>query len=135
MEHQLNFFGPGARFHHVGIAVRSISETCPDVEQIEDPIQGVAVAFAQIEGLAIEFVQPAKEGSPVDENLQNGVKLIHICIEVPELDAAMAEGRKHGFHRISAPVPAKAFDHRRIVWVYSNTYGLFELLENPTPTE
>ena len=133
MTHQLNFFGPDARFHHVGIAVHSISDACPGVEPIEDPTQGVAVGFAKLEGLSIEFVQPAKEGSPVDENLRNGVKLIHICIEVPEIDAAVAECRQHGFHRISSPVPAKAFDDRRIVWVFSNTYGLFELLENPLP--
>ena len=131
MEHKLNFFGPDARFHHVGIAVRSISDTCPGIEQTIDPIQGVAVAFAEIEGLSVEFVQPAKDGSPVDESLRNGIKLIHICIEVPELTSALSECQKHGFRRISSPVPATAFDQRHIVWVYSNTYGLFELLENP----
>ncbi len=135
IQQQLNFFGPQARFHHLGIAVRSISEACPELEQVEDPIQGVAVAFAQIDGLSIELVQPATVGSPVDANLRKGVKLIHICMEVPALDAAVTECRQHGFHRISKPVPARAFDQRRIVWVFSKTYGLFELLENPNIAE
>lgn len=130
-EHQLDFFGPDAHFHHVAIAVRSISETCPDLDQVVDPIQGVAVAFAKIAGLSVEFVQPAKNPSPVDAALQSGTKLIHVCVEVPDLDLALSECREFGFRRISSPVPAKAFDDRKIVWVFSNTFGLFELLENP----
>ena len=92
--------------------------------------QGVAVAFANIDGLAVELVQPARAGSPIDESLRKGTKLIHICIEVPSLDAALAESRNNGFLQISAPAPATAFDGRRIVWVFSDMYGLFELLEN-----
>ena len=32
-------------------------------------------------------------------------------------------------HKISKPVPAVAFDNRKIVWLYNINLGLVELLE------
>jgi methylmalonyl-CoA/ethylmalonyl-CoA epimerase len=126
---KLEFFGPSARLHHVGIAVHSIESAVPGLQTIEDPIQNVRVAFADMAGLTVELIEPAGEHSPIDQSLKKGIKLLHLCIEVPSLEGALECCRKHGFRRISVPKPAVAFDMRKIVWVLNNTFGLVELVE------
>ena len=130
----MDFFGPGARFHHAGIVVKSIEEAFLNVEKTNDPIQKVSVAFFSLNGLNIELIEPADENSPVNDSLKKGMKLLHLCYSVPDLKKALAKARKHGLHKVSSPSPAAAFDNKNIIWVYSNTYGLFELIEEPDKT-
>lgn len=124
-----NFFGPGAALHHVGLAVRSIRDTCAECEATLEPSQRVHLAFVSLNGLTVELVEPAGENSPVAKILQGGGKLLHLCFVVPDLEAALRHCRQEGFHRISAPQRVGVFDQRRIAWVFSKYYGLFELLE------
>jgi methylmalonyl-CoA/ethylmalonyl-CoA epimerase len=126
---QLQFFGPSARLHHVGIAVHSIKRAVPNLQSVEDPMQHVRVAFADLAGLTIELIEPASEKSPIDQSLKKGTKLLHICIEVPSLDAALKISTENGFRKISSVQPAVAFDMRKIVWVFHTIFGLVELLE------
>ena len=125
-----DFFGEGARFHHLGIVVRSIKNASPQSEPITDPIQQVAVAFVCVNGLSVELIEPCGEHSPVLRSLNEGVKLLHVCYIVPDLPVGISICRKHGFHRVRQPVPARAFGNAKITWVFSNRYGLFELLED-----
>lgn len=124
-----NFFGEDASFEHAGIAVRSISAAAGDAEITEDPIQKVRVAFMNINGFTVELIEPAAERSPVTGILEKGQSLYHLCFRVPDMTKALETARKHGFHCIARPVPAKAFGGDRIAWVFSRTYGLFELVE------
>ena len=88
------------------------------------------VAFAELSGLPIELIEPVAENSPIDASLQKGNRLLHICLEVPSLQDALNHCSNHGFRKISREVSAVAFDMRRIVWVFSNVFGLVELLES-----
>ena len=128
---RLHFFGDKARFDHIGLAVKSIREVSPSSEVIVDSVQKVALAFVSVGGIKYELLEPSGEDSPVFESLKKNVKLLHICYSVPELETAIKECRKHGFHCIARPVPAAAFNNRKIAWVYSPVYGLIELLESP----
>jgi len=124
-----NFFGEGAEFEHAGIAVRSISATVHGVNKTEDPIQKVNVAFIYINNVKIELIEPIAEKSPITKILEKGQSLYHLCFRVPDMQKALETARKHGFHSIAAPVPAKAFDDNKVAWVFSKVYGLFELIE------
>ena len=126
----LDFFGPDAKLHHVGIAVRSIKEAVSGLEMIEDKIQGVTVGFVRLSGLTLELIEPASEKSPIDASLAKGTKLLHICIEVPSLKIALEHCTKHGFRKISKEEPAAAFNMRKIVYVFSTIFGLVELVES-----
>jgi len=128
---RLHFFGEKARFHHIGLAVKSIRDVSPSSEVIVDSVQKVSLAFVSVGGIKIEFLEPSGEDSPVFESLKKNVKLLHICYSVPDIEKAIQECRKHGFHCIARPVPAVAFNNRKIAWVYSPVYGLIELLESP----
>jgi methylmalonyl-CoA/ethylmalonyl-CoA epimerase len=124
-----DIFGPEARFHHVGLAVRSIEEAASGIPNWEDPIQRVRVGFLDMHGAPIEFVEPVGDRSPVTRSLEKGQKLLHLCFEVPDLDAALRIGAERGFRALGPPAPAVAFGGRRICWVFSSIYGLVELLE------
>ena len=127
------FFGADARFHHIGVAVASIGAVSPRADVFAERTQNVSLAFVRVGGITLELLEPLGEDSPIASSLQNGRKLLHICYEVPDLEQAVAHCRPAGFHRISRPVPAPALDNRRIVWVFSEHYGLIELVEQPAP--
>jgi methylmalonyl-CoA/ethylmalonyl-CoA epimerase len=124
-----SWFGPSAIFHHVGIAVSSDVIGQCDLEAFADPKQRVTVAFVECSGCCIELVAPLTESSPVSGALKKGQKLLHLCFEVGDLEEAFSVASRCGFRVLARPVPAVAFDGRRIGWVYHVNYGLFELLE------
>lgn len=123
-------FGDEAVFDHVGLAVRSIDSVgAAGLQPVNDPKQSVNVAFVDLHGLKIELVEPAGENNPVSASLERGQKLLHLCFRVPDLERAIEEARHWGFHCIWKPVPAIAFENRPIVWLFSQVYGLVELVE------
>ena len=126
----IDIFGNGAKFHHIGLAVQSISNVFnTEMDSIEDPIQNVSVAFIDLHGMSIELIEPLSDQSPITESLNKGHKLVHLCFKVRNIQAAVENGRKHGFHLIARPVPAEAFHGKNIAWLYSTQIGLLELLE------
>ena len=124
-----NFFGDDAEFEHAGIAVRSISDAVKGTKKTEDPIQKVKVAFMHINNIKIELIEPITEKSPITNILDKGQSLYHLCFRVPNIQKALETARKHDFHCIARPVPAKAFNENKVAWVFSKVYGLFELIE------
>ena len=125
-----NFFGNNSQFDHVGIAVKTMAGIVNDSDKILDPIQKVRVAFININGFKIELIEPIDETSPVNNILKKQLSLYHLCFRVRDILNAMEIARRNGFHCISKPVAAIAFDNNKIVWLYSKTYGLIELVEN-----
>jgi methylmalonyl-CoA/ethylmalonyl-CoA epimerase len=123
------FFGEEARFHHVGLAVSSIREVCSECEVVVERTQGVRLGFVNLSGVTLELLEPLDEGSPIARSLREGVKLLHLCYEVPHLETALRHCEEAGFHRISQPVLTRALGNRRVVWLFSKHYGLVELLE------
>lgn len=127
---KLSLFGDDASLRHIGMAVRSIDAAAPGAAKHLDPLQNVRVAFVEMNGALCELVEPVDERSPVNGYLErNKVSLYHLCFEVNDIDAAIAQSKRHGFHALGRPKPAAAFEQRRIAWVFSPVLGLFELLE------
>ncbi len=127
---KVNWFGPDAAFHHVGLAVKSIQGVLQgDSAPVPDPVQKVNVQFIDTHGVVVELLEPLGEQSPVARSLKEKQFLLHLCFRVPDLQAAMAEGRKSGFNCISKITPAPALNNKNIVWVLSPVFGLVELLE------
>lgn len=129
---ELNMFGDGAVFDHVGLAVRSIEATLDGNDEatiFDDNIQKVSVAFIRMNGIKVELIEPLGEKTPVALSLKKGQQLVHLCFRVPDIEAAIEKGREHGFNCIARPVPAVAFGCRRIAWLFSRVYGLVEIVE------
>lgn len=133
---QSGLFGEGATIHHVGMVVKSIQTAAaamgvPEIEIVHDPVQKVRVAFVDVQGQCIEFIEPAAPDSPVNNSLSKGIKLAHFCYSVPDIDKAITHAKTKGLAMIAKPVPAVAFGDRKIAWLYSANLGLFELVEAP----
>lgn len=127
---QIDSFGPGVEFDHVGLAVASLDSLPVQPHSYVDAIQKVTVAFLSIHGVRTEAVQPGNGQSPVTERLRQGTKLSHLYFRVPDIDAAIREGRSKGLMPISRPVPAVACGGRRNDWLFCPVLRLFELVES-----
>jgi methylmalonyl-CoA/ethylmalonyl-CoA epimerase len=124
------FFGPSARLHHVGLALADVARAgVADLPLTTDPLQQVRVGFVDVAGCRIELIEPTGVTSPVHKSIEKGNKLVHLCFEVDCLDEALRAAQSQGFKTLREPVPAEAFQGRRISWVYHPAWGLFELLE------
>jgi methylmalonyl-CoA/ethylmalonyl-CoA epimerase len=124
----------GAIFDHVGVAVSSIAAIDDTLSVVDDPRQRVGVAFTEWAGLRVELIEPRGGHSPVMRNLERQQPLAHVCFRVRDIDAAINVARQGRLHCIARPCPATAFGGRRIAWLFSPTYGLVELLEDPACT-
>lgn len=101
----------------------------------DDPLQRVRVAFLRVAGSPVQMelvaplTAPLIEDSPVKQFLERGGGLHHLCYEVAELDECLAAMRAAGNLMLHAPVPAIAFENRRIAWVMTREKLLVELVE------
>ncbi len=131
------------RLHHVGYVVRSIEETAErfacsigaswDQEVILDRLQASRVAFLANPSQPfplVELVQPESEGSPVSNFLKRGGGLHHLCYEVKSLEQQLESSRMLGGTIVRSPLPAVAFQGRRIAWVFTKDRLLLEFLES-----
>jgi methylmalonyl-CoA/ethylmalonyl-CoA epimerase len=130
------------KIHHLGIAVASLDESLEFYQNvlnfvlitdtIDDPIQKVRLCFLkqkEEEGFQIELIQPLNSTSPVNGYLSKGIGAYHICYEVPQIEKALEYLRTKQCIVVSLPVPAVAFEGRRIAWCFTPTKHLIELVE------
>ena len=61
--------------------------------------------------------------------MKKGGGINHICYEVQAIEDAVFILRDRMFVTIQAPVPAVAFNGRRIAWLMKRDYLLVELVE------
>lgn len=130
------------RLHHVGFAIRNIENEIAafgssilaswDKKIFHDPLQKVRVTFLQTPSptdALIELVEPAADDSPVGQFLKRGGGLHHLCYEVPDLGAHLERMQAGGGIIVKSPLPAIAFENRRIAWVVTRQKLLLEFLE------
>lgn len=128
--------------HHVGFVVAAIVPAMEGFlsslnatwnQQIfEDPLQKVKVAFLSTRPgePQIELVEPVGDKSPVGRFLhEKGGGLHHVCYETNSLEAELQAFRLRRAILARPPMPAVAFDGRRIAWVLTREHLLVELLE------
>jgi methylmalonyl-CoA/ethylmalonyl-CoA epimerase len=102
----------------------------------DDPIQKVAVSFlatSDHDTAEIELIAPLTEDSPIRAMLtKGGGGAYHLCFETNDIEAALIHAKNNGCILVSGPVPAVAFQGRRIAWIYTPTRQLFEIVEAKT---
>jgi len=129
-----------AVLHHIGFVLACIEKDAAgaarslgarwDGKVFADPLQRVRVTFLITrDGSRIELVEPQGEKSPVWNFLINGGGLHHICYEVDSLPEQLRVARGEGAAVVRPPMPAVAFDGRRIAWVFTRYKLLIEYLE------
>ena len=130
------------KIHHLGIAVANMDVSLAfyqDVlgyllasEMFDDPIQRVRVCFLKQKSEAnfqVELIEPLNSTSPVNGYLSKATGAYHICYEVTAIEKALEELRSKKCIVVSLPVPAVAFQGRKIAWCVTPTKHLVELVE------
>jgi methylmalonyl-CoA/ethylmalonyl-CoA epimerase len=130
------------KINHVGFAV-------PDIEvflrksrplyggfergpMIVNERQKVRELFMTDGATTVELLEPLGVGSPLKAFLNRNPSggLIHLALEVTDLEAAIANVTAAGGRLVVAPVPDVAFNERRIAFVYLGGQ-VTELIEIP----
>lgn len=129
------------KFHHLGIVVESIHLSAAQYQQffglepisgvVTDAVQGVNVQFLAAEGGAtsIELIEPLPGESPVRGALRKGGGLNHVCFEVTDIEKSVRQADSEGVICVCPPVPAAAFEGRRIAFLFYRGIGLVEFVE------
>jgi methylmalonyl-CoA/ethylmalonyl-CoA epimerase len=130
------------RINHVGLAVPDIEaflrKTTPLYEafsrepMIVNERQKVRELFMTDGATTVELLEPLGENSPLRAFLNRNPTggLIHLALEVSDLDASITSVTAAGGRLIVAPIPDVAFNERRIAFVYIGGQ-VTELIELP----
>ena len=130
------------KLHHIGIVVAKINESIGEItnylkfETISTiiPVQSqkVNICFLKIGDSFLEFIEPVEKDSPVYEFAKNGGGIHHLCFEVSDIHAQLANMENKGATILVKPVIG--FDNRLIAFVDLNMKNtkcsLIELLES-----
>ena len=128
------------RFHHVGLACRSIQveQTAhrllgyvDEGEVFVDPKQRIRGCFMVQGAMRIELLEPWGEGSPIQSYLARGLKMYHQAFETAKINASIEELRRAGAVLVVPATPAVAFDGRPIAFLMLRTQMLVELIQEP----
>jgi methylmalonyl-CoA/ethylmalonyl-CoA epimerase len=139
----LNAEDLGFKLRHVGVAVPKLGPTTDTLRALfgykvvsgpfDDPIQKVSVNFlakSDNDVAEIELVAPLSEDSPITAMLaKGGGAAYHLCFETSDIEQAVTHAKNNGCVIVSPPLPAVAFNGRRIAWIYTRSHQLFELVE------
>jgi methylmalonyl-CoA/ethylmalonyl-CoA epimerase len=128
------------KIHHLGVAVKSLNKSISHyteslgwrciTEIIFDPIQNVNIVFMGDENEVLyELIEPVDETSPVFNLLKRRTSLYHFCYEVPDIEAKIKDMSGNGFFLISGPVPAVAFNGRKVAFLINQDNLTIELVE------
>jgi methylmalonyl-CoA epimerase len=130
------------RIDHVAIVVRSLETALAfyrdtlgiePKEIVEFPSEGIRLAFLPLggpDGSAIELLEPTDPDSGVARYLaKRGEGMHHICLEVPDIDRALAELRAQGVAVLDS-APRQTVEGRGIFLHPRGTGGvLLELVQ------
>ncbi len=128
------------KIDHIGIAVRDLERAASmyekalglEVREVAEVVdQGVSVAFLPVGESVIELLQPIADGTGIARFLeQRGEGIHHVCIEVPDIEAALDRLRSAGVPLIDQEPRAGA--HGRVAFAHpKGLHGvLIELVEH-----
>lgn len=127
------------RIHHIGYLVKNLKKAKESFisigfsvkkETVYDQNQDVNALFVEKDGYIIELVSPNSTQSAVAHLIKTYKNSpYHICYESENFDDDIKSLAGKGFMSIDRPVPAPAFDGRRICFFMSPQIGMIELLE------
>ena len=131
------------RLNHIGIATSSIERSVATYrtllgataigEPFDLPTQGVRVCFIDVPNAQVELIEPYDDASPIAGFLRKTPAggQHHLCFEVPNINAAIADLRAKGATLLGEPrIGAHGTP---IVFVHPRDMGgvLVELMETP----
>jgi len=128
-------------FNHIGIFVKSLDigrlklseilEIKKWSKPVVDSIQGVTVQFGyDSSNICYELVAPSSKINPVDNILKDGKNILnHVAYKVDNIDEAIKKLQNSNNILITGPVKAKAFQDKKIAFLFTQLRFIIELIE------
>ena len=130
------------KLHHIGIVVPKIKDSIGELTNyikfetvgITMPVgsQKVNICFLKVGEPFLELIEPVEKDSPVYDFAKKGGGIHHLCFEVNDIHAQLANMEQKGATVLVKPVIG--FDNRLIAFLDLNMKntrcGLIELLES-----
>lgn len=128
-------------FDHIGIFVKSLEigrEQLNCIFEIKkwdkpviDNVQGVKVQFGYDScGICYELVSPYAKVNPVDNVLKQAKNILnHVAYKVDDINYEIKRLEKSNNILITGPVKAKAFNDKKIAFLYTPLRFIIELIE------
>jgi methylmalonyl-CoA/ethylmalonyl-CoA epimerase len=123
---------PGPAVAHIGVAVASLAEALPFYRDVlglpvtpPETADGATVVSVTLRGTQIELLEAAEPGSPIARFVaKRGPGIHHVCLRVPDLDAALARCRAAGYPLIDE-TPRPGAHGRRVAFIHpGSTAGI-----------
>jgi methylmalonyl-CoA/ethylmalonyl-CoA epimerase len=126
------------RFHHTGLATSSVDRALSrlsdvgigDITEFVDPLQGVRGIFVDVGDSRIEILEPLEGDDTLSPWLENGNRMYQIAFEVDDLDEEIERARSRKVRVVREPLPAVAFNGRRVAFLMPLPGMLLELIES-----
>jgi methylmalonyl-CoA/ethylmalonyl-CoA epimerase len=128
----------GHTFHHIGYATTSLVREREFFKHLgyvqegldfADPEQGILGCFLQGSGPRIELLENLPGSNTLTPWLNMGIKMYHLAYEVEDLENAIIWARSQRGKMTVAPIPAIAFQGRRICFFAFRQGPMLEFIE------
>lgn len=130
---------------HLGIAVKSLSAAKSIYEKLgltisdEETVaaEKVRLVMVPVGGTRLELLEPTSSDSVIAKYIEKrGEGLHHICLRVPDLDAAVEKLKSENVRLVTDEIKIGAGGHRYVFVHPSSTGGvLLELVDSQNQTE
>jgi methylmalonyl-CoA/ethylmalonyl-CoA epimerase len=126
------------RFHHLGIATKSLGDDAraysrlgyaPEGSEFADEWQGVRGLFLNGGGPRLELLEPLAGSDTLTPILNRGVKCYHHAYEVSDMEASLSALEESRARVIRPAAPAVAFEGRRVVFLMLPNMWMVELID------
>jgi methylmalonyl-CoA epimerase len=123
---------PGATLTHVGLAVPSIADALGFYRDVlgcaasaPESADGATVVSVAVGATQLELLEPVDPAGPIARFLaKRGPGIHHVCLRVPDLDAALARCRAAGV-RLIDEAPRPGAHGRRVAFLHpTSTAGI-----------
>ena len=129
------------KFNHVAIVVPDLNDAKKKYKEVlganaseicDYKEHGVSVVFIELENTKIELMHPYGENSPISKFLENNKNgsIHHICIEVKDINEAVAKLKKNGVRILGDEKPKIGAHKKPVIFLHpKDFYGTLIELE------
>lgn len=126
------------KIDHFGYLTGNIKKTAKEFERLgytageiyNDDTQKTKICFlSRINDVRIELVEPYEENKTMQKMLaKRGVTPYHTCYETDDIETEYELLIQNNWTALFKPVPAPAFDNRKICYFFNSEIGFIELV-------
>ena len=127
------------KIHHVGYLTKELNKAQDEFlalgfvveqEKAYDEHRKINISFIVNGNYRVELIEPVDDSSPMYPLLKRYKNTpYHICYEVDDLEASIAELSTKGYTVMQEPLEAPCIENKRVSFLINSNLGIIELVE------